>query len=69
MNQPLEENAWALGNAVQHRDVLTAMHRNSPSAVSAADRAEANREVRRLQAQRERIHLRNYLGWSCIPAA
>jgi hypothetical protein len=46
--------AWQLGQAIQHRDAMSGMHRNSPSQATQEWRDEANVEVHRLQRQEKR---------------
>jgi hypothetical protein len=46
---------WQLGQAIQHRDAMSGLHRNNPSQATQEWRDEANLEVRRLQRQEKRL--------------
>ncbi len=46
---------WQLGEAIQHRDAMSSMHRNNPSQATQEWWDEANVMVRRLQRQEKRL--------------
>jgi hypothetical protein len=46
---------WQLGHAIQHRDAMSGIHRNTPTQATQQWRDEANEQVRRLQRQEKRL--------------
>ena len=64
LDQQVEELNLELGAAVQHRDVVRDMYRDSPNSANAEWLAEARREVAKLNARARRLHARIAREWN-----